>query len=120
MLLATDVSTHFLAVRELTELLARPLSPEDQTAQSMPDASPTKWHRAHTSWFFEEFVLTPAGAYEVYDATYRYLVRWRSGAIGSTSRRRWPGGLPTAVSSSARSTSSSSAAITSNSTKNCC
>ena len=73
MLLATDLSTRFSAVRELTEALSRPLSPEDQTAQSMTDASPTKWHRAHTSWFFEEFVLSPAGGYEVYDATFRYL-----------------------------------------------
>jgi ergothioneine biosynthesis protein EgtB len=72
-LLTTDLSTHFLAVRDLTERLARQLSPEDQTAQSMTDASPTKWHRAHTSWFFEEFVLSPAGGYEVYDATFRYL-----------------------------------------------
>ena len=73
MLLATDPSIRFQAVRDLTEELARPLSPEDQTAQSMTDASPTKWHRAHTSWFFEEFVLSPAGGYDVYDATYRYL-----------------------------------------------
>jgi len=73
MLVAADLSTNFMAVRELTELLARPLTPEDQTAQSMTDASPTKWHRAHTSWFFEEFVLGPAGGYQVYDDTYRYL-----------------------------------------------
>jgi len=49
--------TRFGEVRAHTERLAEPLSPEDQTVQSMPDVSPTKWHRAHVTWFFETFVL---------------------------------------------------------------
>ena len=47
----------FDAVRGHTERLAAPLSPEDQTVQSMADVSPTKWHRAHVTWFFETFLL---------------------------------------------------------------
>jgi ergothioneine biosynthesis protein EgtB len=50
----------YRAIRARTETLAAPLSPEDQMLQSMPDASPTKWHRAHTTWFFETFVLIPS------------------------------------------------------------
>jgi ergothioneine biosynthesis protein EgtB len=62
------------AVRACTEDLASPLSPEDQTVQSMPDTSPTKWHRAHVTWFFETFVLAPHNAdYTPYDPHFGYL-----------------------------------------------
>ncbi len=54
-----ELAAHYRAVRRTTERLAEPLSPEDQVVQSMPDVSPTKWHRAHVTWFFETFLLSP-------------------------------------------------------------
>jgi dimethylhistidine N-methyltransferase len=64
----------YRSVRRRTESLAAPLSAEDQAAQSMPDASPTKWHRAHTTWFFETFLLTPyLAGYRVFDPAFGYL-----------------------------------------------
>jgi ergothioneine biosynthesis protein EgtB len=73
----------YCAVRSLTERLAAPLGPEDQTVQSMPDVSPTKWHRAHTTWFFETFVLGDfADGYEPYDERYRFLFNSYYDAVG--------------------------------------
>src|SRR6266852_4827275 len=64
----------FHAVRAETERRAAPLGPEDQVVQSMPDASPTKWHRAHTTWFLEQFLLVPRLAdYRVFDERFAYL-----------------------------------------------
>ena len=66
--------TGYQAVRDATEALAAPLSPEDQTVQTMPDVSPTKWHRGHTTWFWEQFVLLAhASGYRAYDERYLYL-----------------------------------------------
>ena len=61
-------------VRAASEALAARLTPEDQQAQSMPDASPVKWHLAHTAWFFETFLLAPRLAgYRVFDEAFGYL-----------------------------------------------
>src|SRR5712671_6597811 len=64
----------FRIVRAETERRAAPLSPEDQVIQSMPDASPIKWHRAHTTWFFEQFVVAPnVPSYQGYDPRFAFL-----------------------------------------------
>ncbi len=64
----------FRAVRAETERRAAKLSVEDQVVQSMPDASPTKWHRAHVTWFFEQFLLRPfASGYRPFDERFAYL-----------------------------------------------
>lgn len=74
----------FLEVRHRTETLAAPLSPEDQTIQSMPDVSPTKWHRAHTAWFFETFLLIPhLPDYRSFHPSYGYLFNSYYEAVGA-------------------------------------
>jgi len=73
-LLPADLAARFAEVRRRTEALAAYLSPEDQLIQSMPDASPAKWHRAHTTWFFETFVLRAyAPDYQVFDEGFGFL-----------------------------------------------
>jgi ergothioneine biosynthesis protein EgtB len=70
----TALRARFRDVRDLTEALASPLRPEDQVVQSMPDVSPTKWHRGHTTWFFETFLLESGlTGYDVFDLEFRYL-----------------------------------------------
>jgi ergothioneine biosynthesis protein EgtB len=72
--LARNLVEAYLAVRAETERRAAPLSPEDQLIQSMPDASPAKWHRAHTTWFFEQFLLGEhMPGYQVFHPDYAYL-----------------------------------------------
>ena len=61
-------------LRRATEYLCEPLEPEDYVIQTMEDVSPTKWHLAHTTWFFEHFVLKAANpSYEEYHPLYHYL-----------------------------------------------
>jgi ergothioneine biosynthesis protein EgtB len=64
----------FQSVRQLTEALASPLSDADASVQAMPDASPAKWHLAHTTWFFENFVLRRfVRNYRLFDPEYHFL-----------------------------------------------
>ena len=79
----TDLARRYGEIRRATEELAAPLSGEDQTVQSMPDASPTKWHRAHTTWFFETFLLIPhLDGYKPFDERFGYLFNSYYEAVG--------------------------------------
>lgn len=79
----SEPEDRFLDVRHLTAALAAPLSAEDQIVQSMPDASPTNWHRAHTTWFFEEFVVAPERPDRpLFDPSNRYLFNSYYEAVG--------------------------------------
>ena len=78
-----DFRSRFADVRAATEALAAGLTPEDQTIQSMPDVSPTKWHLAHTSWFFETFLLQPhLPDYRPFHPAYGYLFNSYYEAVG--------------------------------------
>ena len=68
-------------IRDTTLGLVAPLSPEDCTVQSMPDASPVKWHLAHATWFFETFILAPAG-HEPFEPAFRMLFNSYYNAVG--------------------------------------
>ena len=79
----TDLAERYRAVRAATLGLTTPLSAEDQTVQSMPDASPVKWHLAHVSWFFETFVLVPHHpGYDLFDPQFGYLFNSYYEAVG--------------------------------------
>jgi ergothioneine biosynthesis protein EgtB len=79
---AVSLAGRYRQVREFTKKIVAPLSAEDCMIQSMPDASPIRWHMAHTSWFFETFILSPLKDYEVFDDEFRYLFNSYYNAVG--------------------------------------
>src|ERR1700722_17449397 len=86
----SPLACRYETIRAHTESLVAAVTPEDQCVQSMPDASPTKWHRAHVTWFFEEFVLRPSrDNYRVFDDNFRFLFNSYYEAVGA----RQPGPL---------------------------
>ncbi len=83
-----ELLARYRAVRQATDGLAAPLTPEDQVVQAMVDASPTKWHLAHTTWFFETFLLVPnLRGYGVFDPAYGFLFNSYYNAIGERQPR---------------------------------
>lgn len=77
----------FREVRAWTEALCRPLVTEDFVAQSMPDASPVKWHLAHTTWFFETFLLLQQEGYKAPDPRYAVLFNSYYNSLGKPFHR---------------------------------
>ncbi len=80
----SDLRGAYTEVRANTERLASVLSAEDQTVQTMPDVSPTKWHRAHMTWFFETFVLGEyVPEYRPFDDAFAYIFNSYYEAVGA-------------------------------------
>lgn len=89
----SSLLTRYLDVRGRTIWLIQRLSAEDCQVQSMPDASPSKWHIAHTTWFFETFVLCKCPGYEVFDEAYAYLFNSYYQGVGPMHERPLRGQL---------------------------
>ena len=80
---ATVLASRFRSVRAATLAFTAPLSPEDMMVQSCPEASPVKWHLAHTTWFFETFVLAPfAPAYKPFHKDFHWLFNSYYNSLG--------------------------------------
>ena len=81
--LVSELSQRFEKVRRQTEVLVEPLTAEDCQLQSMPDASPAKWHLAHLTWFFETFVLERfEPGFEPFNASFRVLYNSYYNGVG--------------------------------------
>ena len=77
-----SLAERYRRVRSFSDVLVAPLTPEDCMVQSMPDVSPTRWHLAHTTWFFETFVLSLQNGYTKFDEQYQYLFNSYYNTIG--------------------------------------
>ncbi len=77
-----SLSEQYQAVRQFSQRIAAPLSAEDCMVQSMDDVSPTRWHLAHTTWFFETFILGSEPDYKVFDPQFNYLFNSYYNTIG--------------------------------------
>jgi ergothioneine biosynthesis protein EgtB len=78
-----SLGDRYLQVRQLSQQLCQPLATEDYVIQSMPDVSPPKWHLAHTTWFFETFLLAPyLKCYELFHPQFAYLFNSYYEAVG--------------------------------------
>src|SRR5437762_8404575 len=85
---AESLCARFRDVRDFSKLLTRDLEAEDCVVQSMPDVSPTKWHLAHTTWFFETFILKKfVAGYCTEIPEYAYLFNSYYNAAGDMHRR---------------------------------
>src|SRR5437867_10461766 len=81
--LPETLMSSYQTVRDSTERLCEPLSTEDFVVQSMPDASPTKWHLAHTTWFFEAFLLMEhLPSYKPFHPNYSFLFIFYYNVLG--------------------------------------
>ena len=78
----SSLRQRYRAVRRQTAALTAPLAPEDMVAQSMPDASPVKWHLAHTTWFFETFVLERLSGHRPFHDGYKHLFNSYYNTVG--------------------------------------
>ncbi|WP_153556376.1 ergothioneine biosynthesis protein EgtB [Roseimaritima sediminicola] len=77
-----QLSSQYRGVREFTQRITASLTPEDCMVQSMDDASPVRWHLAHTTWFFETFILRSDPQYEEYHEQFRYLFNSYYNSVG--------------------------------------
>ena len=88
-----ELAKRYAAVRARSVGLTTPLSPEDAMLQSMPDTSPAKWHLAHTTWFFEQFVLGALPGYKPFNADWHYLFNSYYNSVGPVHARTQRGVL---------------------------